>query len=200
MVAPGLCDLHTHLREPGGETAETVATGTRAAARGGFTTVCAMPNTDPPLDSPARRWSPARRDDGACRVRVIGAATVGRSGAEPADLGGMADAGAVAFSDDGSAVGDGSTARRVMAALAGLGLPLVEHAEDPGLAGGGVMREGLVALRLGLAGWPAEAELRVVERDIALAEETGARLHITHLSTAAGAGGRPRGEGPRRAR
>ncbi len=184
VLAPGLCDLHTHLREPGGETAETVATGTRAAARGGFTTVCAMPNTDPPLDSPA---SVAREAaDGSCRVRVVGAATVGRAGARAADLAGMADAGAIAFSDDGAWVADPAVARSVMVMLAELGLPLIEHAEDPELAGDGVMREGLVALRLGLAGWPSNAELRVVERDIALVEETGARLHVTHLSTAAG--------------
>ncbi len=185
VLTPGLCDLHAHLREPGGEMAETVASGTRAAARGGFTSVCAMPNTDPPLDSPAAMV--VRDSAGAsCRVRVIGAATLGRSGAEPADLAGMAAAGAVAFSDDGSAVADAATARRVMTALAGLGLPLVEHAEDADLAGAGVMREGPTALRLGLAGWPAEAELRVVERDISVAEETGARLHLTHLATAAG--------------
>ena len=184
VLAPGLCDLHTHLREPGGEIAETVASGTRAAARGGFTTVCAMPNTDPPLDSAASVTSGASTD-GACRVRVIGAATVGRSGTEPADLDAMARAGAVAFSDDGSAVAEGSIARRIFTTLAGLGLPLIEHAEDPELAGPGVMRDGPVTLRLGLPGWPAAAELRVVERDIAMAAETGARVHFTHLSTAA---------------
>jgi dihydroorotase len=184
VLAPGLCDLHAHLREPGGEMAETVASGTRAAAHGGFTTVCAMPNTDPPLDSPAAMVV-GDSAGASCRVRVIGAATRDRSGTEPADVAGMAEAGAVAFSDDGSAVGDASTARRVMATLASLGLPLVEHAEDRELAGTGVMREGLHSLRLGLTGWPADAEVRVVERDIALAEKTGARLHLTHLSTAA---------------
>ena len=181
VLAPGFCDLHAHLREPGGDAAETVASGTRGAARGGFTTICAMPNTDPPLDS-AAAVTAAAAPDAACRVRVIGAATIGRSGSEPADLAAMAKAGAVAFSDDGAAVGDGP-ARHIIAALAELGVPLVEHAEDPELAGDGVMREGLVALRLGLAAWPAEAEVRVVERDIALAERTGARLHLTHLST-----------------
>ena len=185
VLAPGLCDLHTHLREPGGETAETIASGTRAAARGGFTTVCAMPNTDPPLDSPAS-VAVGASINGACRVRVIGAATVGRSGSEPADFDAMSRAGAVAFSDDGSGVAEGSTARRVFTALAGLGLLFIEHAEDLELASDGVMREGLIALRLGLPGWPGEAEVRVVERDIALAEETAARLHVTHLSTAAG--------------
>ncbi len=185
VLAPGLCDLHSHLREPGGGAAETVLSGARAAARGGFTTVCAMPNTDPPLDSPGMVLGIGASADAPCRVRVIGSATLGRSGAEPADLAGMVEAGAVAFSDDGSSIGDAEVARGVMAALARLGVPLVEHAEDRELAGNGVMREGLVALRLGLPGWPAEAEVRVAERDIALAEETGARLHLTHLSTAA---------------
>jgi dihydroorotase len=185
VLAPGLCDLHAHLREPGGEAAETVASAARAAAHGGFTTICAMPNTEPPLDS-----APAVADgssaDGACRVRVIGAATAGRSGAEPADLDGMAAAGAVGFSDDGASIADASTAQRVLERLVGLGLPLIEHAEDPGVGGGGVMREGIVALRLGLTGWPPEAEVRVIDRDLAIAAETGARLHVTHLSTAAG--------------
>jgi dihydroorotase len=185
VLAPGLCDLHAHLREPGGEAAETVASAARAAAHGGFTTICAMPNTDPPLDSSLAVANGSSRD-GACRVRVIGAATIGRSGAEPADLEGMADAGAVGFSDDGSSIRDVSIARRVMERLAALGLPFVEHAEDADVAADGVMRTGLVALRMGLAGWPAEAEVRVVERDIAIAEETGARLHVTHLSTAGG--------------
>jgi dihydroorotase len=185
VLTPGLCDLHAHLREPGGETAETVASAARAAARGGFTTICAMPNTEPALDS-ASAVAHGSSVDGACRVRVIGAATIGRSGAEPADLASLAEAGAVGFSDDGASIPDASTARRVMERLAGLGLPFVEHAEDADLAGDGVMREGLVALRMGLAGWPAEAEVRVIERDIAIAEETGARLHITHLSTARG--------------
>ena len=185
VLAPGLCDLHAHVREPGGEAAETVASAARAAAHGGFTTICAMPNTEPALDS-ASAVANGSSAAGACRVRVIGAATIGRSGAEPADLASMAEAGAVGFSDDGASIADASIARRVMERLAELGLPLVEHAEDAELAGDGVMREGLVALGLGLAGWPAEAEIHVVERDLAIAEETGARLHITHLSTAAG--------------
>ena len=185
VLAPGLCDLHAHLREPGGEAAETVASAAQAAAHGGFTTICAMPNTEPPLDS-SLAVANGSSSDSACRVRVIGAATIGRSGEEPADLARMADAGAVGFSDDGSSIRDVSIARRVMERLAALGLPFVEHAEDADVAGDGVMRAGLVALRMGLAGWPAEAEVRVVERDIAIAEDTGARLHVTHLSTAGG--------------
>ena len=186
VVAPGLCDLHAHLREPGGETAEGVGSGSRAAAHGGYTTVCAMPNTDPPLDSPEAVDRVLRAAEAAsCRVRVIGAATAERGGELIADLATMADRGAVAVSDDGVSVRDPETAREVLERLAAIGLPLVEHAEDAALADGGVMRSGPTATRLGLAGWPSEAEVRVVERDIALAEATGARLHLTHLSTAA---------------
>lgn len=186
VAAPGFCDLHTHLREPGSEGAETIVSGTRAAARGGFTTVCAMPNTEPPLDEPARvGWVLERARDAACRVRVIGAVTRGRSGEALADLGAMAGAGAVAFSDDGAAIATPRLARAALGYLGGLGLPLIEHAEDASLAGGSVMRAGPTATRLGLSGWPPSAELTVVERDIALAAETGARLHLTHLSTAA---------------
>jgi dihydroorotase len=181
IVAPGLCDLHAHLRQPGDSAAETIESGSRAAARGGYTTICAMPNTDPPVDSAAAVARPSA--DVSCRVRVIGAATVGRAGRAPSELAAMADAGAVAFSDDGAAVG-GDVASAVLASLAGLGVPLIEHAEDPALASGTVMREGTAATRLGLAGWPASAEQAVVERDLDLAAEAGARLHFTHLSTA----------------
>ncbi len=185
IAAPGFCDLHTHLREPGGEGAETLASGAAAAARGGFTTVCAMPNTDPALDEPARvGWVLELARDAACRVRVIGAVTRGRAGEAMADLGAMADAGAVAFSDDGSALPTPRLVRAALGYLSGLGLPLIEHAEDASLAAGSVMRAGPTANRLGLSGWPASAELTVVERDIALVVETGARLHLTHLSTA----------------
>ena len=186
VASPGFCDLHAHLREPGGEGAETIASGARAAARGGFTTVCAMPNTDPPADEPARvAWVRGRSRDAACRVRVIGAVTRGRRGEALADLGALAEAGAVGFSDDGAAVPSARLARAALGYLGGLGLPLIEHAEDASLAGAGVMRGGATADRLGLGGWPASAELTIVERDLALAAETGARLHLTHLSTAA---------------
>jgi len=187
VAAPGLCDLHAHLREPGGEPAETTASGARAAARGGYTTVCAMPNTDPPLDDAAHiAFVAARGRDAACRVRVVGAVTRGRRGESLADLGELASAGAVAFSDDGAAIPTARLARAALGYAAALGLPIIEHAEDPtlGSAGGALMRSGPVATRLGLAGWPPSAELIVVERDIALAAETGARLHLTHLSTA----------------
>lgn len=183
IVVPGFCDLHVHLREPGAGGAETIASGTCAAAHGGFTTVCAMPNTDPPLDSrfavEAVVSAPA-----SARVRVFAAATDGRAGSQPADLEALASAGAAGFSDDGAAVPDRQLTAALLQRLSALGLPLVEHAEDATIAAGGVMRAGATASRLGLAGWSPEAEVAVVERDIALAEAAGARLHLTHLSTA----------------
>jgi dihydroorotase len=186
VAAPGLCDLHTHLREPGGEGAETVESGTRAAAHGGFTTVCAMPNTDPPLDELARvAWVAALSREAAARVRVVAAATRGRGGEALTDAARLAAAGAVGFSDDGAALPTAGIARAALLALRPIGLPLIEHAEDATLAASALMRAGPTATRLGLAGWPASAELTIVERDIALAEETGGRLHLTHLSTAA---------------
>ena len=186
VAAPGFCDLHAHLREPGHPGAETIGSGARAAARGGFTTVCAMPNTDPPLDEPARiGWVLEQARGASCRVRVIGAVTTRRSGESLAELGAMADAGAVGFSDDGASVPSPRLARAALVYLSGIGRPLIEHAEDASLAAAGVMRAGPAASRLGLAGWPPSAELTVVERDIALAAETGARLHLTHISTAA---------------
>ena len=185
VIAPGLCDLHTHLREPGMERAETIESGARAAAHGGYTTVCAMPNTDPPLDEPARVAMVEQRARGrACRVRVIAAATRGREGERITEIGELAAMGIVGVSDDGQAVASGRVARGLLDYLGPLGLPLIEHAEDPTLALGTVMRAGPVATRLGLAGWPASAELSIVERDIGLAAETGGWIHFTHLSTA----------------
>jgi dihydroorotase len=187
LAIPALCDLHAHLREPGNEDAETIASGARAAARGGYATVCAMPNTDPPLDDAARvAWVQARALDAACRVRIVAAATRGRAGEQMTELGELAELGVVGASDDGAAIGSARVARGVLAYLARLGLPLMEHAEEPGLAEGTLMRAGPTATRLGLSGWPASAEVAIVERDIALAAETGGWLHITHLATAAG--------------
>jgi dihydroorotase len=183
VAAPGFCDLHTHLREPGGDGIESIESGARAAARGGFTTVCAMPNTDPPLDTAAAVASTSR--DAACRVRVIGAATRGRAGEQPADLADMARAGAVGFSDDGAAIPNTRLAREILGTVAALGLPLIEHPEDADLARGSLMRAGPTATRLGLAGWSPDAELDVVRRDLAIAAETGAKIHLTHLATAA---------------
>lgn len=187
VVGPGLCDLHVHLREPGMERAETVESGARAAAHGGFTTICAMPNTDPPLDEPARvAMVLDRARNRACRVRVIAAATRGREGERITEIGELAGMGIAGVSDDGSVVASARVARGLLAYLAPLRLPLIEHAEDPALAAGSVMRAGDTATRLGLAGWPASAELSIIERDIALADETGGWVHFTHLSTAGG--------------
>ncbi len=186
VAAPGFCDLHAHLREPGMEGSETIESGTQAAAHGGFTTVCIMPNTDPPLDDVRSvELIGARSQGAAARVRVVGAATRERAGERLSDLGELTRAGVVGFSDDGASLPSASLARAALAYLAPLGLPLIEHCEEPALARGALMRAGPTALRLGLAGWPSSAELTIVERDIALAEETGGRVHFTHLSTAA---------------
>jgi dihydroorotase len=185
VAAPGFCDLHTHLREPGAEGSETIETGTQAAAHGGFTTVCAMPNTSPPLDEPARvAWVARRAEAMAARVRVIGCATRGRAGEALTDAAALAEEGVVAVSDDGAAIPTARLTRSAMQSLAAIGLPLIEHPEEPTLADGALMRAGAIATRLGLAGWPPSTEITLVERDIALAEETGAWLHLTHLSTA----------------
>ena len=185
VAAPGLCDLHAHLRVPGDEASETIDSGTRAAAHGGFTTICAMPNTDPPLDEPLRvRGLLAETAGAAARVRVIAATTRERAGEQLTDHGALAADGVVGFSDDGVALPTAAVARRALAYLAPLGLPLVEHAEEPTLASGAHMRSGATASRLGLGGWPATAELAIVERDLALAAETGGWVHFTHLSTA----------------
>lgn len=186
LAIPALCDLHAHLREPGDEGAETIQSGARAAAHGGYATVCAMPNTDPPLDEAARvAWVQSRAGDAACRVRVVAAATRGRAGEQLTELGELAGLGIAGASDDGAGIASSRVARGLLAYLAPLGLPLIEHAEDPALAEGALMRAGAVATRLGLAGWPASTELTMVERDIALATETGGWVHFTHLSTAA---------------
>ncbi len=186
LAIPGLCDLHAHLREPGDEASETVASACRAAAHGGYTTVCAMPNTLPPLDEAARvAYVQRLAAEASCRVRVVAAATRGRAGEAQTDVGELAELGIVGVSDDGAAIASPRVARSVMAYLASVGLPLIEHAEEPSLAGGAVMRSGAIATRLGLAAWPSSAEATIVQRDIELALETGARVHFTHLSTAA---------------
>ncbi|MPZ99910.1 MAG: amidohydrolase family protein [Dehalococcoidia bacterium] len=186
VVAPGFVDLHVHLREPGFEYKETIATGTLAAARGGFTTVCAMPNTMPPLDSRAAVESVLREAEASAHVRVlpIGCITHGRAGKELAPAGELAGAGVVALSDDGDAVADPSLMRHALEYSTRFGLPIAQHCEDPRLVGDGQMHEGWVATRLGLRGRPASAEETMVARDIALAELTGAHLHICHISTA----------------
>ena len=186
LVVPGFIDLHAHLREPGFEDSETIATGAKAALRGGFTTVCAMPNTEPAIDSPGlvAEVIARGRSAGGARVLPIAAITRGREGRELADLVELAAAGAVAFSDDGSPVDDARLFRSALEYARVTGRPVIEHAQDLALSARGVMHEGAVSARLGLPGVPAAAEETAVARDIALAKMTGGRLHLTHLSTA----------------
>lgn len=186
IVAPGLVDLHVHLREPGFEYKETIATGTAAAAAGGFTTVCCMPNTHPVNDTPVVTGTIRDRvhATGLVRVHPIGAITKGLQGKEPADLRGLRAAGCVAVSDDGRPVMDDAVMRQAMLEARALNLPVVDHCEDLSLAGCGCMAEGPLARLLGVRGIPSEAESRMVERDIALSKATGCHLHIAHISTA----------------
>lgn len=186
IVCPGFIDLHCHLREPGFEEKETVATGTRAAAKGGYTTVCCMPNTDPPLDTRAAIDFVRARcaAEGVIRVLPIGCITRDRKGQDLAELGELARAGVVGFSDDGDSVPSARLMRYALEYSLSFGLPVIEHCEDKALAEEGMINEGMVAVRLGLRGIPAAAEEIVVSRDLALAELTGARLHVAHLSSA----------------
>ncbi len=184
IVAPGFIDLHAHLREPGQESSETIETGTRAAARGGFTAVCCMPNTKPVNDSASVTGFILDRAKTSASVRVwpIGAASVGSKGEAIAEIAAMKQAGIVAVSDDGKPIATAKLARQVMDYCRSLDIPVIEHSEDVSLAAGAVMREGVTSTRLGLAGMPAAAESVCVARDVQLAELTGARLHIAHLS------------------
>ncbi|MGI8793246.1 MAG: dihydroorotase [Acidimicrobiales bacterium] len=185
VVSPGLVDLHTHLREPGRGEAETIKTGARAAALGGFTAVVAMPNTEPTIDHAAVVRQVLELGRAAvCDVRVAGAITVDRAGEQLAPLGEMADLGVKIFTDDGSGVQDARLMRRALEYASSLGVTLAQHCEDAALAGGGHMHEGEWSSRLGIPGQPAEAEAVMVMRDIALARLTGAPIHFLHLSTA----------------
>ncbi len=189
VVAPGLVDIHVHLREPGQGYKETIATGTAAAAAGGFTTVCAMPNTVPVNDSPeTTRWMQAPERGAAIRVFPIGAATRGSMGEALTEYGSLKAAGAVAVTDDGKPIlGDGIM-RAALTAAARANLPVIQHAEDTRLTGGCSMNAGVLAFRLGLRGMPTEAESGLVERDIRLLAEvkdSRAHLHVAHLSTKA---------------
>lgn len=186
VVCPGFVDLHAHLREPGFEEKETIETGTRAAAAGGFTTVCCMPNTNPPIDNPAtldyvRRISEIK---GLVRVLPIATITKGRGGRELSEMGDLARAGAVGFSDDGRPVSDARIMRYALEYSRMVDKPVIAHCEELDLSRNGVMNEGPVATKLGLAGIPAAAEEIAVARDITLAKAFGGRLHIAHVSTA----------------
>jgi dihydroorotase len=189
VVCPGLIDIHVHLREPGYEYKETVATGTRAAAAGGFTAVCCMANTDPVNDTRAvTDYILAKaRAEGVVRVYPIGAVTRGLEGKELAELAELAEAGCVGFSDDGKAIMNAELYRRAMEYTLPFGCPVISHAEDANLVRGTCMNEGAVSTELGLPGAPAAAEDVMVARDILLAELTGAHVHIAHLSTAGAA-------------
>lgn len=185
IVAPGFIDLHVHLREPGGEKAETIATGTRAAAAGGFTAVCAMPNTNPVNDNAAVTASilSRARETGAVTVYPIGAASASSEGEELASIAAMQRAGIVAVSDDGRPIANAGLMRGVMEYCRTLGLPVIDHCEEPSLLGDGVMHEGAQSARLGLRGIPAACEEIPVARNCILAQEVGAHVHIAHLST-----------------
>ena len=185
-LAPGLVDIHAHLREPGQEYKEDIASGTRAAAAGGFTTVCCMANTDPVNDTVAVTEFIQRRvrETASVRVQVIAAATQGLAGRVMSEMAGLARAGAVAFSDDGAVIMNASVMRRVLEYARGVDRPVIAHCEDLELRGSGVVHEGAHATCCGLPGSPAEAETTLVARDIELARLTGAHLHIAHVSAA----------------
>ena len=193
VVAPGFFDLHAHFREPGFEDAETVATGSAAAAHGGYTTVALMPNTQPAIDEPgalSRIRGAAAASGSPVEVLAFGAVSAGRTGEQLSAMGELADAGVIGYSDDGSPVKTSKLMRSALLYAGMLGLPIVEHAEDPELTAGAEAGEGYVASVMGLAGWPVAAEVQAVSRDIsiladALSDEPRARLHLTHVSTAA---------------
>jgi len=184
IIAPGFIDMHVHLREPGQESSETIETGTKSAARGGFTAVCCMPNTKPVHDNASitRFIVDKARTVGATRVWPIGAASVGSQGEAIAEIAAMKEAGIVAVSDDGKPIATAKLARQVLDYCASLDLPVIEHSEDVSLAAGAVMREGVTSTRLGLRGMPAAAESVCVARDVQIAELTRGRLHVAHLS------------------
>ena len=185
IVSPGFVDVHCHLREPGREDVETIATGARAAAAGGFTAVCAMPNTDPVTDNQAAVGFIIRQAQRAAAARVypVGAVSVGQRGQSLAEFGEMVAAGAVAVSDDGKPVASAQLMRSALEYARAFSIPVADHCEEPTLAHGGAMNEGVVSARLGLKGIPAEAEEIMAIRDILLARLTGGHVHLCHMST-----------------
>ena len=185
VVCPGFVDLHCHLRDPGLEYKETIATGTRAAVKGGFTTVCAMPNTEPTMHTRAtvEYVMEKARSEGAVRVLPIGCVTKRSAGAELAEMAELAEAGCIGFSDDGHPVVDSNIMRQALSYASAFGLPIINHCETPDLFRGGHMNEGWVSNRLGVQGAPNSAEETMVARDIMLAELTGGHIHLAHIST-----------------
>ncbi len=185
IVCPGFIDLHCHLRQPGFEEKETIATGTRAAARGGFTTICCMPNTNPPLDNQATvdYAKSIAATEGVVRVLPIGCISRGRKGRELAPMGELASAGVIGFSDDGEPASNSRLMRQALDYSRTSNLPIIDHCEDMSLTKGGQVNEGTISTKLGLRGIPAAAEEIIVTRDLALAELTGGWLHIAHVST-----------------
>lgn len=188
LVCPGLIDMHVHLREPGREEDETIASGCAAAIAGGVTSVACMPNTEPPLDSQSAAEFVIQQAQraGLANVFPVGCLTKGKLGQDLSEMGGLVQGGAVAFTDDGTPVTDSEVMRRAMEYARGLGKAVLSHSEDLALTRGAVMHEGAESLRLGLKGYPAAAEEIMIYREIALAEITGARLHILHVSSARG--------------
>ncbi len=186
ILCPGLIDPHVHLREPGAEQKETIATGAAAAVEGGFTTVCCMPNTTPALDSPEVVEFIARRAEQAnsCRVFSVAAATKGRKGEELAEIHLLHKAGAVGFSDDGDCLASAGVMSRALTTIKPTGLAFMQHCQEPTLTKGSVMNAGALATRLGLTGWPAVAEEIIIERDVRLNKAIGCRYHVQHMSTA----------------
>jgi len=185
IVCPGFIDLHCHLRQPGFEEKETIATGTRAAARGGFTTICCMPNTNPPLDNQAtiEYVKAEATKEATVRVLPVGCISKGRKGEELGPMSELASAGVIGYSDDGEPVMNLQLMHQALDGSRALGLPIIDHCEDKALTDGGLMNEGVVSTRLGLRGMPAAAEEVMVARDLALAQLTGGWLHIAHIST-----------------
>ncbi len=184
IVCPGLIDPHVHLREPGQEHKETILSGSRAAVAGGFTTVCCMPNTNPTLDSPeVVRYVLDRAAGAACRVFPVAAATRDREGIEPTEFRLLAQAGAVAFSDDGDVITSAGVMLRVLREIGPTGMVFMQHCQEPTLTRGASMHAGIVSTRLGLIGWPRVAEEIIIDRDIRLVGESGCRYHVQHLSS-----------------